>query len=355
MTRDELREIILELGYSVTNDQIERWHKAGIVPAPKRTHHKGIKGSKSEYPNYAVHNLILLKTSEQSNRNLEGLLIDVWLRGGIVEEKHLRNVILNGNFSNIEKFVTRYQGLSEKLETKLIEYMKKNPLLPYAKNIDVIAVINVFLSVLSPNKENSSWKASGVEQFTKEETTGEIAQRVLGLDKLINIDSDNFHIDQIYEDLKSSLNIKELRRSVEEASEKEFEQVRKDFFILERIVRALSGMNFIGNNSFSMLNLLNNRFVGKRKLMLHLLLVMNKKDPQSKWRVDWEENLSSLELLCGYYQHMKKIPQLKKRSNLHQYFEKCSLHELDIIKTYHQKYCEQNPEFKLLIENEMKK
>jgi hypothetical protein len=60
ISRIELVEWATQEGYSVTADQIERWHKKGIIPAPVRCPTKGQTGSVWMYPDEAKHNLMLL-------------------------------------------------------------------------------------------------------------------------------------------------------------------------------------------------------------------------------------------------------------------------------------------------------
>ncbi|MCF2940630.1 hypothetical protein L1N85_19745 [Paenibacillus alkaliterrae] len=343
MTRDDLILFAAQNGYLISDSQIERWHKKGILPAPEHLHPKGVSGSLSVYPETTKDNLKLLLTSEVSKRNLDELFLDVWLRGGNVELKNLRKVITGGPFSTIEKLLKSRVTSFFKFERMLIKYSeRKGSILPYEDVYHVITTFNVLFSVLSPNTKDRIWGEGADIKGTGELSAVTIAHKVIGIDE-----HEKASQDSIFDEMKTVLNVKTLRKLVENADEKKFDNVRKDFFVLERIISAMRDLEVYKGNKLKLFWLIRyfpDRSVSMRSIMVIVLLAINDRNTVH-WANAWKHNLDLLETFAKYCNHMKKHPKLKKRTNWIQYFGTCPLEELLSIRSHHNLFCEQNPSF----------
>jgi hypothetical protein len=77
-------------GEEVSAHQLKRWRRAGLIPRPRVVHTKGIRGSGSRYPAWAVEQLIAVARLHRTVRGLGELVVAVWWEGHWVQTEALR-------------------------------------------------------------------------------------------------------------------------------------------------------------------------------------------------------------------------------------------------------------------------
>ncbi|KQN96761.1 hypothetical protein [Paenibacillus sp. Leaf72] len=348
MNREELTNYGVSLGYKVTNSQIERWHKCGILPAPKQKYTLKVNGSISEYPESAKDNLQLLLTSKESARNLNGLLLDVWLRGGQIESHFIKEILLGGVFKQIEEALKTKVASFLKIEKSLINgFNKKKTIFSSEKMSDVSTSINVIFSILSPDLKDRIWHGSSLETTTGELAAGEILHKTMGTSSF-NSSTD----DSIFDDMKEILNVKAIRSAIKLSTDHDLEKVRTEMNILERVIKVLINFDVYDNQTLKILKIykyFSLTSVSSRSMFLISLLVADKANKLNDWSSTWLKHIDGLEWMGKYIAHMKNHKLLKKRKNWARYFELCNVEELTELKTHQLSFFNQNPDFERII------
>jgi hypothetical protein len=84
-TASELIDVADQHGYAITRDQLERWHKQGLLPRPKRVYLVGVRGSVSYYPEGTETQLLRLCEMHQERRKLAEIRMNLWWEGYSVD------------------------------------------------------------------------------------------------------------------------------------------------------------------------------------------------------------------------------------------------------------------------------
>jgi hypothetical protein len=87
MIRSEVEERELlagaaRAGEEVSDHQLKRWRRAGLIPRPRVVHAKGVRGSRAFYPAWAVEQLIAVARLHRTVRGLDEIVVAVWWEGG---------------------------------------------------------------------------------------------------------------------------------------------------------------------------------------------------------------------------------------------------------------------------------
>lgn len=347
ISRIELVEWATQEGYSVTADQIERWHKKGIIPAPVRCPTKGQTGSVWMYPDEAKHNLMLALQSDA--RKLEEMLIDVWIRGGQVSVDHLRSVLIE-TLKSLRFFVKDIGKAIDRFET----WTKKKRRSFLTRDRDkFLATTNVMLHVLSSRDEDVIWGYEAPE----ETPVVNIADEVLGADQLRVLTPKVMYetSEEFWDDAKKRLNINQCIQAVKKATDADFDAIRPYVRIFERWVQDSGELSTIDQNLrvFNLLNTLPLSHIMLRRFYIIVMLSLYKTEETRHMIIEatdeWAKHLPRVSAIANYVRYMKQHPKLKKRRHWEQYLRKCDSETLANLREYHQAYVDSHPELSAII------
>lgn len=105
LTRSELVAYAAQRGYAVTADQVVRWHKAGLLPRPKRRALGRGHGTVSRYPPTARELVVEVACELDLKRSLDQAIWRRWADGRWVEEKAVRRLL--------ERVLRRLEGAEQ--------------------------------------------------------------------------------------------------------------------------------------------------------------------------------------------------------------------------------------------------
>jgi len=90
LTAEIIIEVMKHEGYIVTKSQIQRWHRAGLLPPPtKRGLGRGF-GTINEYPSGIETIIKEICELQQQHRRLDDIAWVMWLRGGAIQPNLIR-------------------------------------------------------------------------------------------------------------------------------------------------------------------------------------------------------------------------------------------------------------------------
>ena len=81
-------------GEEVSAHQLKRWRRAGLIPRPRVVHTKGVRGSGTLYPAWAVEQLVAVARLHRTVRGLDELVVAVWWEGHWVHAEALRATLI---------------------------------------------------------------------------------------------------------------------------------------------------------------------------------------------------------------------------------------------------------------------
>jgi hypothetical protein len=87
---DDLRAFAAAAGYSVTKEQLARWHRAGLLPRPETRHRVGERGTESLYPPGTAVQLVVLCQLHATDHRLGHVGFRLWWAGFTVEASVIR-------------------------------------------------------------------------------------------------------------------------------------------------------------------------------------------------------------------------------------------------------------------------
>jgi hypothetical protein len=99
-------------GAKVSDDQLKRWRKAGLVPRPTVEHVAGIRGSRARYPEWAIEQLVIVERLHRSIHRLDALRVAVWWEGHWVEPDALRASLI----APLDRLSTKARELTDDAE-----------------------------------------------------------------------------------------------------------------------------------------------------------------------------------------------------------------------------------------------
>src|ERR1017187_1487374 len=77
-TAEQLLELCHEHGFQVSRDQLARWHRELAIPAPKRDHRRGGRGSVSMYEPDTPEILLELCRAKRGRTPLDQIVWSLW-------------------------------------------------------------------------------------------------------------------------------------------------------------------------------------------------------------------------------------------------------------------------------------
>ena len=329
MSKDKLILFAKENGYELTQEQIKNWSNYGIIPRSVRVSAEGKAGSAYEYPAHA-YPIVLLALSSHEKRSLERLLIDVWLRGGDIEEKEVQK-ILEKQVDLLGKFVQ--SGLRWLGQTRFLDVIQNaRSLLPHVANPDKETTIALFLNVLSPKSAHAVWQDDWME--SEEERASQIAYHAIGIQYLAEhgplIAEQRETPEMLFQRMKDVLNVSSLRRAIRDTTY--YKQVQKDYASLAVILEFMGETAPIMGPSNPLF-----RFIGwvmksanaMRPIFVIGLLACYQ-DPHLKLNAQYliqEQGgrLDTLRQMTEIVRHMKTHPLLKKKKNWLEFFSECEI------------------------------
>ncbi len=81
LTRDELRRILRSAGFRISNAQLERWHKSGLIDRPQKEYLGRGRGTVSRYPPFAPTQTLAVAFLRRHCRDLELVGWYLWCLG----------------------------------------------------------------------------------------------------------------------------------------------------------------------------------------------------------------------------------------------------------------------------------
>ena len=105
-TAEYLMKAVKEAGYSVSSQQVARWHRSGLLPLPRQQHLPWGKGTQTEYPPGTASQLVALVHLHRHNRYLDDVGWRLWWYGFDVTEGHWQG--------SLRHAAARFDGISAK-------------------------------------------------------------------------------------------------------------------------------------------------------------------------------------------------------------------------------------------------
>src|SRR5262245_61173538 len=96
-------------GYTVTSDQLTRWHRKGLLPRPELDH-LGRHGSKTVYPIGTIERVIEICRVHEQERRLDYVAWQLWWSGVEVNLGTIRN-FMRRSVKEWDKFRREYSRL----------------------------------------------------------------------------------------------------------------------------------------------------------------------------------------------------------------------------------------------------
>lgn len=90
LTAEHIIENLKHDGYVVTKSQIQRWHRAGLLPSPTKHGLGRGFGTTSEYPSGTDTIVKEICDLQRQHRRLDDIAWVMWLRGSIVQPNHIK-------------------------------------------------------------------------------------------------------------------------------------------------------------------------------------------------------------------------------------------------------------------------
>jgi hypothetical protein len=232
-------------GAKVSDDQLKRWRKAGLVPRPTVEHVTGTRGSRARYPEWAVEQLVIVDRLHRMIHRLDALRVAVWWEGHWVEPDALRASLI----APLDRLSTKARELTdgaedpfaaadaivsattiERASSGITSLLRKR----LGGNADLINLIWTFLSLgfgaPGPWAEDDRTDdpAPGFIELL-ERATGTDRVRLRRTDAGIWIPSD-FDMAKFTEELQrvGAFDIQDMSRPIREASNVALEQARVD-------------------------------------------------------------------------------------------------------------------------------
>ena len=87
-TAPDLMEAVKQAGFSISPQQLARWHRAGLVPQPHQRSLGRGKGTRTEYPPGTARQLVALLHLRKRFRHLDDVGSRLWWRGFAVSERY---------------------------------------------------------------------------------------------------------------------------------------------------------------------------------------------------------------------------------------------------------------------------
>ena len=81
-------------GAAITERQLERWHKAGLLPRRRQIHVAGLRGSVGVYDGTVVSRVLRLTELHLTHRSLTGLQFSLWWEGFDVPDVQIRRTLM---------------------------------------------------------------------------------------------------------------------------------------------------------------------------------------------------------------------------------------------------------------------
>jgi hypothetical protein len=111
-TQAELLAAAVRQGAEVSVDQLKRWRRAGLVPRPTVEHPAGLRGSRAQYPNWAIEQLVIVERLHRSIHRLDALRVAVWWEGHWVQPDALRAALI----APLERISAQARELTDEAE-----------------------------------------------------------------------------------------------------------------------------------------------------------------------------------------------------------------------------------------------
>jgi hypothetical protein len=232
-------------GAKVSDDQLKRWRKAGLVPRPTVEHVTGTRGSRAQYPEWAVEQLVIVDRLHRTIHRLDALRVAVWWEGHWVEPDALRASLI----APLDRLAAKARELTdgaedpfaaadaivsattiERASSGITSLLRKR----LGGNADLINLIWTFLSL--------GFGAPG--PWTQDDRTNdpapgfiELLERATGTDRMRLSRTDagswiapDFDMAKFTEELQSvgAFDIEDMSRPIREASNAALEQARVD-------------------------------------------------------------------------------------------------------------------------------
>lgn len=345
ISRDELVEWARENGYpETTSTQIERWHKKGLIPPPQPVPTGGKPGSAYAYPDVAKKNLLLVLQSK--SRKLDERLLEVWYGGGTISAEHLKSLLMR-ILRPIQRIVRGMDKVLDGLGQAIVK-----PLVAGKSVEDSVATANLMLNVLSPRKDDVIW---GYDS-PGERSVAEIAADVFGVEQLRELaqDTTNQSADELWDEFKNRMNIKELVKVVETATDADFEGILPLVRIMDVWLADVAEVALVWNKRISAFDFFRSMPRNLRIAVFTIVaLVFCKSDETRKLINDavaeWEITLPKIHVMAEYVRWMKSHPKLKRRRNWVRHFGEFSDEALEQVREQHEAYIRSHPEFMEII------
>lgn len=117
-TKKDILAAVNSGDYSVSPDQLRRWHRVGILPRPKQDH-LGRRGSQTVYPSGTTDQVIEICRIQQKERRFAFIAWELWWNGFEVEPQVIRK-FMKRSVDEWEKAKLKISGLdTEALNSKI--------------------------------------------------------------------------------------------------------------------------------------------------------------------------------------------------------------------------------------------
>src|SRR5215475_499642 len=92
VSKEYLLEAAFAAGFKVSQDQLVRWYRAGLLPRPQQIH-LGRHGSQIIFPKSAINQLIEICRIHKTEKRLEYIAWRLWWNGVDIDFEAVRNFL----------------------------------------------------------------------------------------------------------------------------------------------------------------------------------------------------------------------------------------------------------------------
>lgn len=233
LTAETILENLKSEGYIVTKAQIQRWHRAGLLPSPtKRGLGRGF-GTINEYPSETDTIVKAICELQQQHRRLDDITWAMWLSGGTIQPNLIKQQ-LRAMLEVMQEVHNELASPTGELSAETLDQLKVkripsgSPLKPIAKKLGhkqfqlLIADIARFFVDDQPLLPTELLEKGLRPRSNEMVPTVEMAP----------LDDDFFHL------FKETISMRRMSAALEAMNDSQLESLRRDFLALQGIAGA---------------------------------------------------------------------------------------------------------------------
>lgn len=186
-SKEYLLSVVKSRGYTVSPDQLIRWHRAGLLPRPKQRH-LGRHGSKTIYPQGSAEQVIEICRIHEKERRLAYVAWELWWNGfevnlGIIRD-FAQRAVKEWDYSRRKYTWLDSEVISKEIVASSDARIKSKPIRKMRKRIgsqNFPFILQTILAVSTSQYSEDSFQAEADQRDLEKATgMGKVREQLLG-------------------------------------------------------------------------------------------------------------------------------------------------------------------------------